>query len=42
MQKQYEASMFLAVLGDSIGYRRGKWEFNKDGLDIHREMMKIT
>ena len=42
MNKRYEATMLLAAIGDAIGYRRGNWEFNKDGLDIHRQMMKLT
>jgi len=27
--------MILAAVGDSIGYKGGKWEFNRDGVAIH-------
>jgi len=30
--------MILAGVGDAIGFRNGKWEFNYDGQDIHREL----
>ena len=39
MQKRYQACMLLAAVGDAIGYKRGKWEFNYNGLAIHKEMM---
>ena len=39
MLKRFQACMLLAVVGDAIGYKRGQWEFNYNGLDIHKQMM---
>jgi ADP-ribosylarginine hydrolase len=36
---KYKAVMLLAAVGDSMGYRNGRWEFNKRGESIHKEMM---
>lgn len=34
--------MVLAAVGDAVGYKRGLWEFNYDGMDIHKQMMELT
>jgi ADP-ribosylarginine hydrolase len=34
----YVASMLLSGVGDALGYRKGRWEFNTDGSIIHREL----
>jgi hypothetical protein len=33
--------MVLGAVGDSIGYRNGRWEFNKDGAAIHAECARM-
>eukprot|EP00112_Aurelia_sp_Birch-Aquarium-sp1_P000685 Seg1065.2 transcript_id=Seg1065.2/GoldUCD/mRNA.D3Y31 product="Protein ADP-ribosylarginine hydrolase" protein_id=Seg1065.2/GoldUCD/D3Y31 len=38
MKERYQASMVLAGVGDALGYRNGKWEFNLDGCKIHEEL----
>ena len=40
--QRYTASMLLAAVGDSIGYRNGRWEFCFNGEDIHRELDILT
>ena len=42
MLNRYRASMLLAAVGDSIGYRKGAWEFCYDGGTIVKDMMKMT
>jgi len=34
---RFEASMILSAVGDAVGYRRGKWEFLKNGPKIHQQ-----
>ena len=34
--------MVPAAVGDAIGYRKGLWEWNKHGPNIHQEMVQIT
>lgn len=34
--------MLLAAVGDAMGYCSGKWEFNRNGVSIHEDMMRIT
>lgn len=34
----YVASMLLSGVGDAMGYYKGRWEFNTDGLRIHKEL----
>lgn len=34
---RFEASLILSAVGDAVGYRRGKWEFLKDGPRIHQQ-----
>ena len=34
--------MLLAAIGDSIGYKRGQWEFCFDSAAIHANMMQLT
>lgn len=33
--------MVLAAVGDALGYRRGRWEFLKDGPMIHKQFQKM-
>jgi ADP-ribosylarginine hydrolase len=35
------ASSYLSAVGDCIGYRNGIWEFNKDGVDIHKQVERL-
>ncbi len=37
MLERYRACMILSAVLDAIGYRNGKWEFNKDGTKILKE-----
>ncbi|XP_055954705.1 ADP-ribosylhydrolase ARH1 isoform X2 [Patella vulgata] len=41
MLQRYKAAMVLSGAGDAIGYNRGRWEFCKDGLQIHEELKKM-
>ena len=34
--------MLLAAVGDAIGYRQGVWQFNRNGVQIHEDMMNLT
>lgn len=42
MKDRYIASMVLAGVGDAMGYKCGKWEFNYSGKHIQHEMMQMT
>jgi len=39
--ERYEAAMVLSAVGDTIAYRNGKWEFEKDGAKIHKELADL-
>jgi hypothetical protein len=41
-QERFLACMMLAAVGDAIGFKRGHWEFNYNGVLIHEDMIKIT
>ena len=41
LKERYQASMVLAGVGDALGYRNGKWEFNLDGHKIHEELRSM-
>lgn len=34
--------MLLAAVGDAIGYKNGHWQFNRNGAEIHSQMMELT
>ncbi|XP_013411174.1 protein ADP-ribosylarginine hydrolase isoform X2 [Lingula anatina] len=38
---RYKASMVLSGVGDAMGYKNGKFEFNFVGEDIHKEVKKL-
>ena len=38
---RYVASMVLGGVGDSLGYRNGKWEFDHTGTSIHRQVAAL-
>lgn len=42
LYEKYEACMVLSGVGDAMGYKNGAWEFDYNGRNIHKEMMKIT
>lgn len=42
LQERFKASLVLSGVGDAMGYRRGKWEFNYSGKSIQKEMMELT
>ena len=29
--------MVLGAVGDSVGYKNGSWEFQKSGVNIHKQ-----
>eukprot|EP00823_Brevimastigomonas_motovehiculus_P003322 TRINITY_DN2006_c1_g1_i1.p1 TRINITY_DN2006_c1_g1~~TRINITY_DN2006_c1_g1_i1.p1 ORF type:complete len:490 (+),score=156.64 TRINITY_DN2006_c1_g1_i1:35-1504(+) len=39
---RFIASMLLAGVGDTMGYRCGEWEFCHNGARIHADMMRFT
>ena len=41
-QERFQACMVLGAFGDAFGYRKGKWEFSRDGREIHNELESIT
>jgi hypothetical protein len=30
--------MILAAVGDAMGYKNGNWEFQKSGINIHKDV----
>ncbi len=42
MKERFTATMELAAVGDAIGYKKGAWEFNRNGNQIHEDMMRLT
>lgn len=42
LEERYTASMVLAGVGDAMGYRRGTFEFCRDGERIHNDVMKVV
>ena len=35
------ASMVLGGVGDAMGYKNGRWEFNTDGTAIHKQAQNL-
>lgn len=42
VEEKYVAVMLLSGVGDAMGYRKGKWEFDRDGAAIHKQLAKMT
>lgn len=40
-QERFESCMLLHGVGDAMGYKNGKWEFNFVGEDIHQELKNL-
>ena len=38
---RYVAAMALAGVGDSLGYKCGKWELEKSGQTIHKDVTAL-
>jgi len=41
MEERFRACMVLSAVGDAIGYKEGKWEFNKNGMDILKQYYEL-
>ena len=41
-KEKYTAVMVLAAIGDTMGYKNGNWEFQKNGHQIHHELSLLT
>ncbi|XP_066544618.1 ADP-ribosylhydrolase ARH1 isoform X2 [Amia ocellicauda] len=41
LKTKYEATMVLSGAGDALGYNNGKWEFCKNGEEIHKELADL-
>ena len=39
--ERYESIMVLGAVGDTLGYNNGKWEFQTDGVRIHKELEEL-
>ncbi|XP_057682517.1 ADP-ribosylarginine hydrolase isoform X1 [Corythoichthys intestinalis] len=39
--EHYKAAMLLSGVGDALGYRNQKWEYNESGPDIHKELEEL-
>ena len=40
-EQQFIACMILGATGDSLAFRNGEWEFQRDGLIIHAELERL-
>ena len=40
--ERYRACMILALVGDAVGYRGGRWEFRLATQAIHDELFAMT
>lgn len=40
-QEKFQACMLLSAVGDAIGYRRARWEFNSSAESIQRELVGL-
>ena len=41
LAEHFRASMLLSGVGDAMGFRNGKWEFNYNGTKIHKELEEL-
>ena len=41
-KQKYIALLVLGCVGDTMGYRNSKWELEKNGIIIHKELSKFT
>ncbi|NWI96416.1 ADPRH hydrolase, partial [Pitta sordida] len=39
--EKYVASLVLSALADTLGYKNGKWEFERSGPAIHKELAEL-
>jgi ADP-ribosylarginine hydrolase len=42
VEEKFVACLILSAVGDAMGYKNGKWEFNYSGEEIHKELKQLT
>eukprot|EP00027_Filamoeba_sp_ATCC50430_P016888 CAMPEP_0168573452 /NCGR_PEP_ID=MMETSP0413-20121227/18544_1 /TAXON_ID=136452 /ORGANISM="Filamoeba nolandi, Strain NC-AS-23-1" /LENGTH=89 /DNA_ID=CAMNT_0008606707 /DNA_START=69 /DNA_END=334 /DNA_ORIENTATION=+ len=41
LKSRYIASMVLSAVGDTLGFRNGDWEFETNGIFLHKKIEEM-